>query len=213
MSTLLRSRSTCASWTWELDGFVPAGLRSALSVAARMSAVLREHELLVPDSLEWDWFVYGSGGTGLITRLSLQGPIDDEDLPQRVERSRPAGFPDASVGSVLVVGSGTWIDATGEKRGEHRLVELTVAPDAPGIWAELAVFHDIWGPFDFRGEPHPDIERQNAPRLTAALRSLDALLGVPAEPGEPTYFGSAEGHGIKAPDVIAGRGPDLTDLL
>ncbi|MDX3863272.1 hypothetical protein [Streptomyces europaeiscabiei] len=62
----------------------------ALSVAARMSAVLREHELLVPDSLEWAWFVYGSGGTGLITRMLLQGPIDDEDVPPRVARSRPA---------------------------------------------------------------------------------------------------------------------------
>jgi hypothetical protein len=118
-----------------------------------MSAVLREHELLVPDSLEWNWTVYGSGGTGLVTRMALQGPMDDEDVPRRIARSRPVGFPEASVGSVLVVGSGTWIDATGEKRGEHRLVELTVAPDAPGIWVELALHHDVWGPFDFRGAP------------------------------------------------------------
>ncbi|MCL6738714.1 hypothetical protein [Streptomyces neyagawaensis] len=87
------------------------------------------------------------------------------------------GFPDAQVGSILVAGSGTWIDARGEKRGEHRLVELTVAPDAPGIWAELAVFHDVWGPFDFRGLPHPEVEEQNAPRLAVALQTLDALLG------------------------------------
>ncbi|MDT0571706.1 hypothetical protein RM704_30310 [Streptomyces sp. DSM 3412] len=216
MSTLLRSPSACASWTWELDGAAPRGpelLGSALSVAAGMSAVLRAHDLLVPESLEWDWFVYGSGGTGLVTRMSLLGPLDDEDLPRRVERSRPVGFPDASVGSILVLGSGTWIDATGEKHGEHRLVELTVAPDVPGVWAELAVFHDIWGPCDFHGAPHPDVERRNAPRLAAALRSLDALLHVPAEPGDPTYFGTAEGHGVKRPDVIDGRGPDLTDLL
>ncbi|MGW0841316.1 hypothetical protein ACWD26_14320 [Streptomyces sp. NPDC002787] len=82
----------------------------------------------------------------------------------------PWAAPDAQVGSILVVGSGTWIDATEEKHREHRLVELTVAPDAPGIWVEPAVFHD-------------------------------------------TYFGIAEGHGIKAPDVLDGRGPDLTDLL
>lgn len=53
----------------------------------------------------------------------------------------------------------------------------------------------------------------NAPRLAAALRGLDGLLGVAAEPGEPTYLGVAEGHGIKAPDIIDGPGPDLTDLL
>lgn len=213
MSTLLRSPRECASWTWELDRFAPPGLESALSVAARLSAVLRGYELLVPDSLEWDWFVPGSGGTGLITRMALLGPIDDEEVPLRVGRSRPVGFPDAEVGSILVVGSGAWIDATGEKRREHRLVELTVTPDAPGIWAELAVFHDVWGPFDFRGMPHPEVEKHNAPRLAAALQDLDTTLGVAAEPGEPTYFGRAEGHGIKAPDVIDGRGPDLTDLL
>nr|WP_055712759.1 hypothetical protein [Streptomyces torulosus] len=213
MSTLLRSPRECASWTWNLEEFAPPGLESALSVAARMSAVLREGELLAPESLEWDWFVDGSGGTGLITRMSLLGPIDDEEVPLRVARSRPVGFPDAQVGSILVVGSGTWIDASGEKRGEHRLVELTVSPDAPGIWAELAVFHDIWGPFDFRGLRHPEVEEQNAPRLAVALQTLDALLGVCAEPGDPTYFGSAQGHGVKAPDELDGRGPDLTDLL
>lgn len=213
MSTLLRSPRECASWTWDLEEHVPPGLASALSVAARMSAVLRESELLAPESLEWDWIVDGSGGTGLITRMSLLGPIDDEEVPLRVARSRPVGFPDAQVGSVLVVGSGTWIDARGEKRAEQRLVELTVAPDAPGFWAELAVFHDIWGPFDFRGLRHPEVEQQNAPRLAVALRALDALLGVTAEPGEPTYFGRAEGHGIKPPDLVDGRGPDVTDLL
>jgi hypothetical protein len=214
ISTLLRSPSESASWTWNLDDVEPPGLESALAVAARMSHVLREHGLLVPPfALEWDWFVYGGGGIGVTTRLSLRGPLADPVLPAHVLAARPVGFPDAQVGSILVVGSGTWIDAAGEKRREHRLVELTVAPDAPGTWAELAVFHDIWGPFDFRGLPHPDIEKQNAPRLTAALQSLDATLGVSAEPGDPTYFGSAEGHGIKTPEVIDGRGPDLTDLL
>ncbi|UUU37182.1 hypothetical protein JIX56_28525 [Streptomyces sp. CA-210063] len=210
----MRSPSESASWTWNLDDVEPPGLESALTVVARMSQVLREHGLLVPPfALEWDWFVYGSGGIGVTTRLSLRSPLADPELPAHVLAARPVGFPDASVGSILVVGSGTWIDAAGEKHREHRLVELTVAPDAPGIWAELAVFHDIWGPFDFRGLPHPDVEQRNAPRLAAALQSLDALLGVSAEPGDTTYFGSAEGHGIKAPEAIDGHGPDLTDLL
>ncbi|WP_307714450.1 hypothetical protein [Streptomyces sp. V4I23] len=41
---------------------------------------------------------------------------------------------------------------------------------------------------------------------------MDGLLTVAAGPGEPTCFGTAEGHGIKAPDIIDGLGPDLTDL-
>ncbi|MEU9148719.1 hypothetical protein [Streptomyces sp. NPDC048349] len=39
------------------------------------------------------------------------------------------------------------------------------------------------------------------------------MLGVAAEPGEPTYYGRAEGYGLKAPDIIDGRGPDLTDTV
>ncbi|WP_234320889.1 hypothetical protein [Streptomyces katrae] len=86
-----------------------------------------------------------------------------------------------------------------------------VSPDEIGPWAELSVYHDVWGPCDFRGQPHPTVRARNAPRLAAALRELDALLGVGAEPGEPTHFGQAEGHGLKAPDLIDGRGPDLTN--
>lgn len=214
IATRHRAPRESASWTWDMGDVEPPGLKSALAVAARMSQVLRKHGLLLPPlGLEWDWFVYGRGGMGITTRLSSLRSLDDPELPAHILAARPVDFPDAQVGSILVVGTGTWIDATGDRHQEHRLVELTVAPDAPGIWAELAVFHDIWGPFDFRGLPHPDVEKQNAPRLAAALQSLDALLGVAAEPGDPTYFGSAEGHGIKPPEVIDGRGPDLTDLL
>lgn len=121
-STLLRSPAESASWTWNLDGVEPPGLESAPAVAARMSPVLREHGLLEPPfALEWDWFVYGSGGIGVTTRLSLRGPLDDAELPAQVLAARPVGFPDAQVGSILVMGSGTWIDAAGEKHRAHRL--------------------------------------------------------------------------------------------
>ncbi|WP_254709411.1 hypothetical protein [Streptomyces lunaelactis] len=116
--------------------------------------------------------------------------------------------------SILEPGSlETRLDAEGKHHREHRLVELTVSPDSIGLSAEAAVFHDIWGEFDFRGYPHPDVRKRNAPRLAAALQALDSLLGVAAESGEATYFGRAEGYGIQVPDVLDGRGPDLTDLL
>ncbi|MBT2509841.1 hypothetical protein J7I98_29040 [Streptomyces sp. ISL-98] len=210
----MRAPQECASWVWELDEFATPGLESALMTAARMSAVLRDHGLLEPSGLEWDWFIFGVGGLGLHTRLSLAGgAIDDARQAQRVVQCRPAGFPDAQVSDILVSGVGTWLDAEGKHRREHRLVELTVSPDSIGLSAEVAVFHDIWGEFDFRGQPHPDVCKRNAPRLAAALQALDSLLGVAAEPGEATYFGRAEGYGIQVPEVLDGRGPDLTDLL
>ncbi|MEV6583308.1 hypothetical protein AB0M92_34755 [Streptomyces sp. NPDC051582] len=126
---------------------------------------------------------------------------------------RPAGHPAAEIGGILVHGSGVWLDGDAKSRSEYRLIELLVSPDAIGPSAELSVYHDVWGPCDFRGLPHPAVEARNAPRLTAALRDIEALLGIGAEPGEATYFGRAEGYGLKAPDLVDGRGPDLTDSM
>ncbi|MFF0887527.1 hypothetical protein [Streptomyces sp. NPDC003456] len=178
-----------------------------------MAAVLRQHELLEPRHVEWPWFIPGTGGAPAVTRLSLTGPIDDELVFQRVQAMRPVGFPEAVEGDLLVAGPGVWLDEHGTPHGEYRLVELTVSPEHLGLSAEISVFHDIWGPFDFRGEPHPEVHQRNAPRLAAALRDLEALLGVPPEPGEATTFGKAVGYGVDEPVVMDGRGPDLTDQL
>ncbi|MEU9763714.1 hypothetical protein AB0D98_29205 [Streptomyces sp. NPDC047987] len=213
MSTLMRAPEECASWEWELDNFAPPGLDSALMTAARMSELLRAHSLLEPRVLEWMWFVYGIGGIGVTTRLPVRGRLNETELAQRIQQSRPSGFPDAKVGTISVFGRGMWLDAEGTERHEPDLLVLTVSPDELQLSAEVAVFHDIWGYFNFKGIPHPDIQKRNAPRLAAALRDLDTLLGTAAEPGDPTYFGRAKGYGIEMPDVIDGRGPDLTDGL
>ncbi|WP_435241065.1 hypothetical protein [Streptomyces cucumeris] len=213
MSFLMRAPEECASWEWELDHFAPPGLASALSTAARMSALLRNHRLLEPSQMEWLWFAYGVGGIGIKTTLPVMGPLDPADLAQRIERSQPSGYPDAQVGNLTVSGRGTWFDAEGEERHEKDLVVLSVDPDEYQLTADVAVFHDIWGHFDFRGFPHPEVYKRNAPRLAAALGELDALLGTTAVAGDATYFGRAEGRGIEMPDVIDGRGPDLTDRL
>ncbi|KDN75105.1 hypothetical protein DF19_26510 [Streptomyces olindensis] len=209
----MRAPRECASWFWDLEDYAPPGLQSALTTAAKMSAVLRKHGLLEPDNLEWPWFIPGLGGAPVLTRLHLMRPLDDEQTIQRVQEMRPVGFPKAVEGDLLVAGSGVWLDEHGAPRREYRLVELTVSPEHLGLSAEVSVFHDVWGPFDFRGTPHPEVHRQNAPRLAAALKELEALLGVQAEPGEPTYFGRALGYGVDEPVVVDGRGPDLTDQL
>ncbi|POX38644.1 hypothetical protein C3486_22085 [Streptomyces sp. Ru73] len=209
----MRAPEECASWEWELDGFAPPGLESALDTASRMAELLRRHGLLEPSRVEWRWFVYGVGGIGVTTGLSVMGRLDPADLAQRIQQSRPAGYPEAQAGVLTVSGTGTWFDADGEERREQDLVVLSVDPDERHLAADVAVFHDIWGHFDFKGFPHPEIHKRNAPRLAAALQELETLLGTAAEPGDATYFGRAEGYGIEMPDVIDGRGPDLTDRL
>jgi hypothetical protein len=181
--------------------------------AARMSVPLRENGLLEPTALRWQWYVHGAGGIGLSTQLNFRGRFDVGKLAQQIHESRPVGFPDALVGNVTISGFGTWMDATGAEHREYELVQISVDPDERYLSADLSVFHDIWGAFDFSGSPHPEIQERNAPRLAAALQALDALLGTAAEPGEATYFGRAEGYGIEVPDVVDGRGPDLTDQL
>ena len=59
-------------------------------------------------------------------------------------------------------GRGTWFDAEGEERHERNLVVLSVDPDECYLSADLAVFHEIWGHFDFRGSPHAEIYNRNA---------------------------------------------------
>ncbi|MFD4032138.1 hypothetical protein ACFWVP_16840 [Streptomyces sp. NPDC058637] len=211
---LMRAPRECGSWFWDLDGVLEPGLGSALRTAGRMSAILQKYALLGPDTLEWSWFQLGKGGLGIHSRLNLvRRSLDDPTLPGDLRACRPNGHPQAEMGEILVLGSGTWFDASGTGHDEHRLVELVVSPDEIGPSAELSVYHDVWGHCDFRGRPHPAIHAANAPRLSSALQELVQLLGVQAEPGEPTYYGHAEGYGIEAPDIIDGRGPDLTDAV
>ncbi|MBP2402885.1 hypothetical protein JO379_002354 [Streptomyces syringium] len=214
MTMLMRSPRECGSWFWDLDDVAEPGLESALRTAGRMGAVLQKHALLEPDSLEWNWFQVGKGGLGIHSRLDLvRRSLDDPALPDDLRACRPTGHPQAEMGGILVLGSGAWLDASGTRHNEYRLVELMVSPDEIGPSAELSVYHDVWGRCDFRGEPHPAIHAANAPRLASALQELVQVLGVEAEPGEPTYYGRAEGHGLKDPDIIDGRGPDLTDAV
>ncbi|MFD9421523.1 MULTISPECIES: hypothetical protein [unclassified Streptomyces] len=214
MSLLMRAPRTCGSWFWDLDDVTAPGLKAALETAAHMTAVLRRYELLEPTSLEWSWFEVGKGGLGIHSRLDILGlSLNDAAIAEQTRACRPTGHPNAEMSEILIVGSGTWFDKEGDPHREPRLVELTVSPDSIGPSAELSVHHDVWGAYDFRGVPHASVYMNNAPRLSAALRDLDGMLGITAEPGEATYFGVAEGHGLKSPDVIGGLGPNLTDSL
>ncbi|MEU8465876.1 hypothetical protein [Streptomyces sp. NPDC029003] len=214
MSLLMRSPRESGSWFWDLDDVTEPGLEPALATAARMSAVLSAHGLLEPQGLEWSWFEVGKGGLGIDSGLSLiSRSLGDEKLADEIRSCRPVGHPGAEMTGFVVVGSGTWFDAEGTARKEARLVELLVSPDSIGPSAELSVHHDVWATCDFRGNPQPAVYARNAPRLAAALRELDALLGVEAEPGEPTYFGMSKAYGLEDAELVDGRGPDLTDLM
>ncbi|WP_405441710.1 hypothetical protein OG373_31340 [Streptomyces avidinii] len=209
---LMRAPKESGSWTWILDDMPGPGLEFALTTAARMSAVLAKHDLMELHSLEWPWFQTGRGGLGVHGRLRVGTcSLDDPALPDRLRACRPIGHPQAEIGGITLLGTGAWFDAAGARHQQYRLVELLLVPDEMDVWVELSVHHDVWGRCDFRGRPQPLIHAHNAPRLAAALREIEQVLGVAAESGEPTYYGRAEGYGLGDPDIIDGLGPDVTD--
>ncbi|MFI5631303.1 hypothetical protein ACIA8E_18395 [Streptomyces sp. NPDC051664] len=106
------------------------------------------------------------------TRIPVQGPLDDPELPQGVRGMRPAGFAEAEAGDILASGPAIRFDADGKPRHEHQLVGSGDIARAARPVGRGAVFHDIWGQFDFRGLPHPEIHQRNAPPLSAALQAV-----------------------------------------
>ncbi|MFF2899989.1 hypothetical protein [Streptomyces sp. NPDC057966] len=214
MSTLKRAPRECGSWYWDLYDTAAPGLESALSVAARMCDVLTLLELLTPIDLKYSWYVLGIGPTGVTSTLELTAPLEDPSVVGRVRGSRPTAHPAADIADIDAIGPGTWFDAVGQPRKEPQLVNLSLSTAPTGISAELSVHHDIWGWYDFAGRPHPEVHRNNAPRLTAALGELATLLDAPPKPGEPTYFGTSTPKGLATPDAYEdGLGPDLTSRL
>ncbi|MBB5933928.1 hypothetical protein [Streptomyces zagrosensis] len=214
MPLLERAPESCGAWIWELEEYAPAGLGNALLVAAEVASVLERRRLHKASALRFDWYAKEGGGTGFASQLSLRTPLSDRRLTQRIRDAQPVGVPEAEVGDITVLGSGEWLDEQGVPHSEVNLISLITSPDPTGLAIELAVCHDVWMQNDFRGRPHPELYQRNAPRLAAALEELDTVLGVTAFPGEPTYFGIAEGHGIAMPDLDKdGFGPDLTDKL
>ncbi|MFI2430766.1 hypothetical protein [Streptomyces sp. NPDC018693] len=215
MSRLMRAPRERGSWYWDLDSFAEPGLESALSVAAHMCDVLARLELLTPLQIEYGWSVLGAGTTGITSTLVLaKTPLGDPRLPERVRGSRPAAHPAAIITDFNVLGSGTWIDAGGQSLTEYRLLDLSLWTAPSGLSAELSVHHDIWSRYDFAGRPHPEIHRNNAPRLAAALADLTELLGMLPEPGERTFFGASTVEGVanSEPDEN-GLGPDVSSRL
>lgn len=103
----MRAPKESGSWVWNLDDVAEPGLDFALKTAGRMSAVLEKYTLLVPSSLEWDWFQTGRGGLGMHSRLSLvTRSLDDPALPDRLRACRPTGYPQAEIGGNHRAGTG-----------------------------------------------------------------------------------------------------------
>lgn len=215
MSLLMRSPKATATWTWVVEHDEGTeGLEVGCTTAISAAEVLQNRDLLYLDSVDVDWFQYGVGHTGYRSRILYCRDLTAAALADRVRDSRPTGRSEAYPESLALLGPGNWVTPVGRKRGEPELVSVSVDVATEDTMVELSVYHDIWAENNFFGHPHPEIHNGNAPRLAQALRDLGTLLGVEAEVGEPTYFGTALDYGVEAPrGGSAGGGLDVTDRL
>ncbi|WP_306368761.1 hypothetical protein [Nocardiopsis sp. CC223A] len=188
-----------ATWSWEAssdtDDLTLADACTRLHTAAD---VLAGEGLCAPRTLRVSWLRPGEGYSGFASVMDLDPAAEftAADMAAQVPVGRPAGLPDAEPQALTVAGPGTWIDAAGEERRAHGLVEATVYLAPWFLEVTVGVRHDVWLRADFSGRPHPQVYRRNAPRLAAALEGIEKALGLETSPGEPTPHGVPDRYGI-----------------
>ncbi|MFC9931248.1 hypothetical protein [Streptomyces sp. NPDC127190] len=87
------------------------------------------------------------------------------------------------------------------------IVSIDMWPSG-AMTATLHTFSDAWLSHDLRGHRQPDVQKENAPRLKAALAAITELIGAPVQPWDPGSHGAPTEYGFEDfPD----DDPDLLD--
>ncbi|WP_067888216.1 hypothetical protein [Nocardia vaccinii] len=207
--TLLRTPHFSLTWTWWPTEAV--GSRAAqFEVAARLADITVRHGLLRPERVRCQWCVGRRIVPGVLTTIPLDRRLDDPAVARALTEARPPGLdPDATICDLVLTGPGTWLDENGIPHAEDEilLLDIDLARPDPVVTAE--VFHDIWMPHDFRGVPHPNIYRHNAPRLAATLTEIAETLRTPTDPGDPSRYGTPRTDGLANALDDTGRPADV----
>ncbi|MFD9630218.1 MULTISPECIES: hypothetical protein [Streptomyces] len=87
------------------------------------------------------------------------------------------------------------------------LITADVWDDGAGTLT-LRTFADAWMSHDLRGHRQPEVQKQNAPRLKAALVGITHVLEAEVVPGDTTSFGVPSEDGF---DDLPDEDPDLLD--
>lgn len=87
------------------------------------------------------------------------------------------------------------------------LISVDAWPSGAGTVA-LHAYSDVWMTHDLRGRKHPDVQRENAPLLAAALAGIARFLGAEVIPGDATSYGVPSATGF---EDLPDEDPDLLD--
>jgi hypothetical protein len=116
-----------------------------------------------------------------------------------------------SVLSLAIHGDG-WLVET----GGGRLLPDLVGIDCPLIGDSTAIvvgtWSDAWLLHDLHGRAQPELQRDNAPRLRAALERIERALGVPGWCDGGTRFAACAGYDLRNRVYPSGAPMGLSDL-
>ncbi|MEU0583372.1 hypothetical protein [Streptomyces sp. NPDC006132] len=192
-------------WTWEVTSKTTA-LRpmDAADTAVAVWNELARHELAIP-----------MGKVGVTVRpignmrdfrIDAQGlSLEKEPLAPETGLSCILRKAEALQGDFLVTVRvecpGTWWESRARRRAEKLFVIHVDLWEASLLAVTLETYSDAWLTMDTRDREQPEIFAQNAPRLTAALEGVSALLGSPPSPGDPNRFATPTQTGFEDPRV------------
>jgi hypothetical protein len=199
----MQTTEPLSGWSWPSVPSTADPLKAGVEMAFAMLRILGRHRL-------------GSEVTNLIVAVhdpepryrgefALTGHSLRENAARIATEVRDAVTPDSgAVVHVALACAGTWLDSEGTAHRAAPLTSLRCRMSAGEALASLAVYGDVWLPWDLAGVPQPAVHRANAPRLAAALADTATLLRSTTRPGPPTRY--AEPTAAGALNLLAADG-------
>lgn len=121
---------------------------------------------------------------------------------------RSAGLGDAGMVEINLTMPGTCL-RKGETRHVEKLFMLSIEEWVSGAGTvTLDTYSDAWMSHDLRGHRQPGVQKENAPRLKAALAEISRVLGAEIVPSDFTPYGVPTKYGF---EDLPDEDPDLLD--
>ncbi|MEU1149052.1 hypothetical protein ACFYO9_24145 [Streptomyces sp. NPDC005863] len=199
-------------WTWEVtahdDEIRPT---RALQTAAAVWNELAERNLAVPDGKVR--VLARSGDKLRDVRVDESGLLLGSDpLAPQSDLARAVARAEMLDGdfvlTIRIECPGRWLEPGFEYRAEKLFVIHVEVWDGKLLVVTLETYSDAWLTMDTRDREQPELHAANAPRLTAALEGISALLGSSPTPGDENRHAAPSATGFRD---LRSEGPAYTD--
>ncbi|MFG3528793.1 hypothetical protein ACGF8B_18860 [Streptomyces sp. NPDC047917] len=199
------------SWSWETNEGKPGqdlALRCGRTVLRAWAAM---HTLgIVTENATADVTMRAEDDHSVLlarkrVRAALADAADDSELFAAL---RSADLERVGVVEVNLTMPGTCM-RNGEAHRVEKLFVMSVEEWASGAGTvTLDTYGDAWMSHDLRGHQQPDVQKENAPRLKAALAAITRMLGVEIVASDFTSYGIPTEDGF---EDLPDEDPDILD--